>query len=418
MQKITFALLAVIVLNVRPPCPARDLPQGAQVRHGRLDIHTSDHAMLIEQHSAKAIVDWDSFDIGPGFGVDLQQPSSQATMLARVIGGVPSEICGRLTANGGFYLVNPAGILFANGATVDVNRLLATTQNITDEAFLANRLEFAGTDHADVVNCGSLSAEMVALIAQKVENHGEIAAPQSALVGGTAIRLHQFDNGGTLRIDFSKLDLNHCSTVINKGNIQAGDGTAVLTAGGGAGLIEANEGTVVARSAEFSGRNAALSRLGNIGAEEIVIDPTANLVIGPATAQSSGLGYGLTAQTVGAGEIEISAEAAQPEFTAGIGYGFHDQNGNGWTYLRREANTLGGVLDSYSYLDPVLTYYHDAYLNTQLNQQAITLQYNRHGTTDGAIAVVGADCTIAPGAVIPAGAMIEESKDERKESAK
>ena len=39
-------------------------------------------------------------------------------------------------------------------------------------------------------------------------------------------------------------------------------------------------------------------------------------------------------------------------------------------------------------------------------------------TPDGAIAVVGADCAIAPGAVIPAGAMIEESKDERKESAK
>ncbi|MBP5300245.1 MAG: filamentous hemagglutinin N-terminal domain-containing protein [Victivallales bacterium] len=388
MRKSFLAFFSAAALALQPPCPARDLPFGAQIRHGSLDISTHGHAMRIDQQSPSAIVNWESFDIGRGFAVEIHQPSRLATMLARVTGPSPSELHGQLTANGGFYLVNPAGILFGSGAVIDVNRLLATTRDLADEAFLAGRLEFTGNSSAAVINHGQLNAEAVALLAGIVENHGTITAPQSALLGaGQVIRLQNFGNGGSLAIDFSELDSNFHTTVVNDGVLNSSGGTAALAAGGGAGDLQAASGSVSAHSVEFSGRNAALSRLGEVNAEELLIDPTANLVIGAEPARDSGLGYVLAALNAGSDELEIPVSETQPEFTAGVGYGFHDQDGNGWTYLRREANTLGGQLESYSYFDPILTYYHDDYLNSQLETHAITLKYTRRGTADGAITV-------------------------------
>jgi len=366
---------------------ARDLPVGMTVRHGEVMQRVDGRRMVLEQASARAIVNWESFDIGAGHAVEVRQPSSGAAMLARVTGGSPSEIWGRLSANGGFYLVNPAGILFGSGAVVDVNRLLATTRQLSDRDFLAGRLRLVGESAASVENCGSLSAESVALVAQEVVNRGVIQGAQSALVGaGQVVTLQNFANGARLAVDFSGLG-GDLTRVENCGTVDASGGEAVLTAAGGAGQVWAQDGRVAAATAEFSGRNSALSRLGAVSAEELVIDPTANLVIGAAPAVEAELGYGLAAEEAGAEELELSVTEPQPEFTEGVGYGFHDENGNGWTYMHREANTLGGQLESYSYLDPVLTYYNSDYLSAQLEQQGVTLNYARRGTTDGSIAV-------------------------------
>ncbi len=366
---------------------ARELPSGASVRHGEVTLNIQGTTMTLDQRSAQAIVNWESFDIGHGYVVDVHQPSASASMLARVTGTAPSEILGRLTANGGFFLVNPNGILFGSGAVVDVNRLLATTRMLTDEDFLAGRLWLSGASAASVENHGVIQGESVALVAQEVIHDGLIQSAKSALVGaGQEVVLQNFDNGARLAIDFSGLGAE-ATRVENQGALESPGGQVVLTAGGGAGQVWASAGMVTAQSAEFSGRNSALSQLGAVHAEEVIIDPTANLVIGNSSAETAGLGYELTAADVGAEELELGVSESQPEFTEGVGYGFHDADGNGWTYMRREANTLGGTLDSYSYLDPVLTYYDSNYLNEQLSQQGVTLHYTRRGTTDGGIAI-------------------------------
>ena len=369
-------------------CLGGNLPSGATVAHGEVMLNIQGHTMTLDQRTAKAIVNWDSFDIGEGYTVEIHQPSVTAAMLARVTGMNPSEIMGKLSANGAFYLVNPHGILFGSGAVVDVNRLLATTRMLSDQDFLAGRMWLSGESDASVANHGALQGtESVALVAQVVENHGVIHAPQSALLGaGQTVTLQNFGNGARLAVDFSGLG-SEVSRVENSGVIEAPGGQAVLSASGGAGQVWTNAGKVTARSAEFSGRNSALSRLGEVQAEEIIIDPTANLIIGPTTANEAGLGYDLTVPGVGAEEVELDVADVQPQFTEGVGYGFHDADGNGWTYMRREANTLGGVLDSFSYLDPVLTYYNSEYLNAQLEQHGITLEYMRRGTTDGNITI-------------------------------
>ena len=369
---------------------ARNLPGGPKVRFGQLEITVQDKTMRIDQSSMQAIVNWESFDIGRGYAVEILQPSSSASMLARVTGATASEINGKLTANGSVYLVNPNGILFGEGAVVDVNRLLATTRQLTDQNFLEGRLEFTDESTMNAVaNHGILQADAVALVAREVANHGKICAPQAVLAGtaGT-VRVENFANGGWLAIDFSDLATEQESRVVNRGTIDAPGGQAILSAGGGLGTLLANEGTVVTRMAEYSGQNAALSRVGNLQAEQVLIDPTADLVIGNPAAQLAGLGYELTAGGVGEIELELPIDAAQPEFTEGVGYGFYDEDGNGWTYMRREANTMGGVLDSYSYFDPVLTYYSADYLTDKLSEQSIILNYARTGTVNGTITVL------------------------------
>ena len=44
--------------------------------------------------TALGIINWDSFSIGKGESVNITQPTSQSTLLNRVLGNNPSEIFG------------------------------------------------------------------------------------------------------------------------------------------------------------------------------------------------------------------------------------------------------------------------------------------------------------------------------------
>ncbi|MFX8624542.1 filamentous hemagglutinin N-terminal domain-containing protein, partial [Acinetobacter baumannii] len=48
----------------------------------------------------------------------------------------PSVIAGKLSANGQIYLVNQNGIVFAQGAQVNVGSLVASTLNINSNDYL------------------------------------------------------------------------------------------------------------------------------------------------------------------------------------------------------------------------------------------------------------------------------------------
>ncbi|RVA43428.1 filamentous hemagglutinin N-terminal domain-containing protein, partial [Mesorhizobium sp. M7A.F.Ca.CA.004.09.1.2] len=90
---------------------AQELPTGGSVASGGVTIaHPSSSQLTIRQSTSSAIVNWQSFSIGAGATVTIDQPSSSATMLNRVTGGTKSTISGQLNANGQVFLVNPNGI--------------------------------------------------------------------------------------------------------------------------------------------------------------------------------------------------------------------------------------------------------------------------------------------------------------------
>lgn len=130
------ALMSMPCAQSEAAPPAGMLPQDGSVASGSARISMpAANAMLIDQSSRSAIVEWGSFSIGSKASVTIRQPDAAAAILNRVVGGNRSEIDGQLTANGRVFLVNPNGILFGAGSRVDVGGLVASTLDIRNEAF-------------------------------------------------------------------------------------------------------------------------------------------------------------------------------------------------------------------------------------------------------------------------------------------
>ena len=87
------------------------LPQGQTVEAGDASFqYSADNTTLNVTAADKTVINFQSFNIALGEAVNFLQPSSSASVLARVLGGGPSLIAGSLSANGNLFLTNPAGI--------------------------------------------------------------------------------------------------------------------------------------------------------------------------------------------------------------------------------------------------------------------------------------------------------------------
>ncbi len=111
-------------------------PTSLDVVKGSAYLSSSGKGVLHIHASDGAILHWKDFSINPGELTRFIQPSEMAWVLNRVTGKLPSEILGELHANGQIALLNPDGILFGNGAVVDVGGIIASTLN---EGIIVNK---------------------------------------------------------------------------------------------------------------------------------------------------------------------------------------------------------------------------------------------------------------------------------------
>ena len=99
---------------------ANALPTGGNVVAGNAVISQTQTAtsatMNINQTSQRAVVNWDSFNVGKNATVNFNQPNASAVTLNRVTGSTQSMIDGAVRANGQVVLVNPNGVTFGKGA--------------------------------------------------------------------------------------------------------------------------------------------------------------------------------------------------------------------------------------------------------------------------------------------------------------
>lgn len=250
--KSAFAAWAAGLYIIGTGATAYALPEGGQVAAGQAAITTAGSTMTIAQQTAQAIINWQNFGIGSGESVHINQPNSQAILLNRVIGSNPSEIFGQLTANGQVILVNPNGVFFRPGSSVDVGGLTASTLNIANEDFLKGQLRFAGDSQNPVINAGSLTAQngYVNLLAKEVVNEGIIAAQTGSvnLAAGSGMSL---DYNGDGKMTVAVTDGAYQSAVTNKKLIQADGGLVVMTASGKDALMDSavnNSGMIQANT--------------------------------------------------------------------------------------------------------------------------------------------------------------------------
>ena len=250
--KSAFAAWAAGLYIIGTGATAYALPEGGQVAAGQAAITTAGSTMTIAQQTAQAIINWQNFGIGSGEAVHINQPNSQAILLNRVVGSNPSEIFGQLTANGQVILVNPNGVFFRPGSSVDVGGLTASTLNIANEDFLKGQLRFAGDSQNPVINAGNITAQngYVNLLAKEVVNEGIIAAQTGSvnLAAGSGMSL---DYNGDGKMTVAVTDGAYQSAVANKKLIQADGGLVVMTASGKDALMDSavnNSGMIQANT--------------------------------------------------------------------------------------------------------------------------------------------------------------------------
>jgi filamentous hemagglutinin family protein len=251
-------------------------PTGGVVAAGSASIAANGTTTTITQASQNTVINWQGFGIKPSESVRFNQPNAAAVALNRVLGAEPSAIFGTLSANGKVFLVNPNGILFGPGASVNVGALAASTLDIGDSDFMAQRYRFAGDGPGSVVNDGTLRAEggYVALLGTSVSNRGTISARLGsvALAAGQAITL-DLGGDGLLNVAVDRGAVG--GLVHNGGLVQADGGRIVLTAQGAGDLLSTavnNSGVIQAQT--LSSRNGTIQLLASLQGGTISVGGT------------------------------------------------------------------------------------------------------------------------------------------------
>jgi filamentous hemagglutinin family protein len=178
------AVSSVLFLQLAAPARLSANPQGGNVVAGQATISGGAGTLTIHQASQRAIINWQDFSIQQGELTKFVQPNAASAVLNRVVGSNLSGIYGTLEANGQVFLINPNGIVIGPGGVVNTRGFLASTHDVENHQFLAGGdFTFKGESKASVVNLGKIGASEgdVILIAQEVENRGEIKAPNGTV---------------------------------------------------------------------------------------------------------------------------------------------------------------------------------------------------------------------------------------------
>ena len=215
--------------------------------------------VTIEQTQSRAILNWDSFNVGRNTTLQFKQNASDAA-LNRVVGASakPSEIHGAIKADGTVLVVNQNGVIFTGTSQVNARNLVAAA-TITDQQFRDKGIytDANGTQPTFKDALGQIQVQAgaridtaasttatkgggyVLLLGREVHNAGVIATPggQTALAAGDDFYIRKgYGTDGNLKSTTAgnevSATLKPASTaglVRNSGLISATTGDITLT---------------------------------------------------------------------------------------------------------------------------------------------------------------------------------------------
>ncbi len=203
----------------------------------------------IKQTDQKAILTWDSFNVGRQTTVYFNQSAGNQSngdntwiALNRINdpSGSPSQILGQIKAEGTVYLLNRNGMIFGAGSTVNTHSLVASSLDLfssdiatSNKTFLSGGLgstsdilvsQFNDTANHDVVIEKGASittgAQGFALVAApNVSNAGSIIADDGQAILAATTRLSNATPNGTLQV-YLGTDLANFNYLLARGTAQ------------------------------------------------------------------------------------------------------------------------------------------------------------------------------------------------------
>ncbi|RZL65894.1 MAG: filamentous hemagglutinin N-terminal domain-containing protein [Variovorax sp.] len=253
----------------------------------------SGNTMGINQTSARAIINWNSFSVGQGNQLNItQEAGPRSVLLNRVVNNGPrSEILGSITAPGHVFIVNPAGVVFGSQSQVNVGGLVASTLDIDNDAFAAGDRVNVLLGKGDKFNftrgettLASIQVDKgaqitttapggtVALMGANVSNAGNINVAQGSiglLSGRSATIDFEGDGLTTFKVSTEAADIATKAVVANTGTITANGGRVHLAAvsSEAKALVVNQEGIIRARSMAERGGQILLQGDGSGTAE-------------------------------------------------------------------------------------------------------------------------------------------------------
>ncbi|MBU3641842.1 autotransporter-associated beta strand repeat-containing protein, partial [Polynucleobacter sp. Fuers-14] len=247
--------------------PLNALPTNGKVVAGSASISQTTNTMTINQSTQRAVINWDSFNIGKNASVNINTPGANSATLNRVTGTSASQIDGALKSNGQIVLVNQNGVVFGRGAQVDAAAVTASTMNIADKDFMDGKSTYNGNGTGKIINKGSIQANepdgFIALLAPEVQNQGYVLARAGgsiAMAAGDQVTLNFQGNHSLVGVTVDKATLK--ALIVNKRVVETNGGLIVLAAGA------ANQ--LMSSVVKNTGKISASSMVNNGGVIELV----------------------------------------------------------------------------------------------------------------------------------------------------
>lgn len=233
----------------------------------------------IEQTADKAILNWETFNVGGNTTLNfLQNPDWAVLNRVNDPNARPSQILGQLKASGTVFVANRNGVVFGNNSQVNVRNLVAAATRISDAQFRDNGLYSADTSTASLTDAfGKVMVEQGA----RISTH----EPTTATRGGGYVLLagHSVENAGQIETRKGQAQLAAGDSFVIRRGVGTAQNTASTTRGNevaprfiadssagsvrNSGLIQAREGdiTLAGRAVEQAGVAVATTTLNQRG---------------------------------------------------------------------------------------------------------------------------------------------------------
>ncbi|PKM38337.1 MAG: filamentous hemagglutinin [Gammaproteobacteria bacterium HGW-Gammaproteobacteria-10] len=217
--------------SVSPVQAELPVPSAVWASMGQATKQVMGNHMHIDQLTDRAILNWQSFNIGKDNSVHFQQPSSTSIALNKIFQNDPSRILGALTANGQVYLVNRNGFVFGKDSRVDVRGLVASTLDISDDVFDQGITKVFSNSGAAAFQNNEFVLRDQNGNAVMDDNGQPIKALLAKDANGNPIRASiTLEEGAQVKSGTGERILIIAPTITNKGSIQSDDGQAILAA--------------------------------------------------------------------------------------------------------------------------------------------------------------------------------------------